>query len=228
MNKTIEYDRVGFPMVWVNCLKGYVHLLPVTKIQFEYFLWDTPASTLDQTWLDRIYKLNERITPKKINNRNYWRAFMSGIAPAEAEKFAAWSGGSDENVQYSLPSDVEWRDAYNEMLLSPSIPPDEFEDNPGRISPRVLLLLRRLYDEVKHETLADQMLFDGGVLEWVQATNSTNGCDYAAHGQTSRSWSYSGNYLIRPFPVRSVPKGPDDNSDRAAIHGFRLLRRSLK
>lgn len=229
MSNNLEFDRAGFPMVWLDSINAHMHLLPVTKIQFEYFLWDAPASNLDQGWLDRMYKLNERVTPKKIGKSNYWRAFMSGLAPMEAERFASWAGGSGEDAQYSLPTDEEWRSAYKEVQLRACI--DQATLNTSkRLSARAQELFRKVADATApHLSLADQMLFDGGVLEWLQSSdNNPSPSGYTAHGQSNRAWDrgFSGNWTIRPFPVKSVPKGPDDNESRWPFCGFRLLRRA--
>lgn len=223
MKEHIEFDRANFPMVWVESLEAYIHLLPVTKIQFEYFLWDSKQANLDQAWLDRIYTMNERITPKRVNKGNYWRAFFTGIAPSEAELFAAWCADSDEDTEYRLPSSEEWRKAYKEMQNQPAIPLDD--PRLGRLAERTKTLLKQLVGSLPEtpETLAEQMLFDGGVLEWVNGEGSYP-TDYVGHGQTNRSWDYSGQVLSRPYQPRTIPKGPTDMEGRASYFGFRLLR----
>jgi len=209
-------------MIWVDCLQGHIHFLPATKIQIEYFLWDATGSSLDQAWLDRLYKLNERVTPKKISRANYWRAFLTGIAPIEVEQYAGWCGdGPDEGAQYSLPTAQQWQDCYKEMQAREPIHWDSATRQ--RLSGRVNTLLDQLANlPAPPKSLADQMFLDGGVLEWV---TSTEDGEYAAHGQTSRSWDFSGNFLSRRFPVKSVPKSPDDHTGRTLYYGFRLLRK---
>ncbi|MBM3881112.1 MAG: hypothetical protein FJ387_15550 [Verrucomicrobia bacterium] len=226
-HNTLELDRANFPMIWVESLQAYLHWIPVTKIQFEYFLWESSFSRLDQEWLDRVYKLNPRVTPKKIGKGNYWRAFLTGVAPVEAEQYATWCGEAADGLQYSLPTAEEWQKAYREMQGRPCHPLEQDQAAWGRLSDRVQTLLTQLrlsLSAPKH--LADQMLFDGGVLEWVStAAHADADSGWGGYGQTNRSFEFTGMYLNRLFPVKSVPKGPDDNAGRAPYNGFRLLRR---
>jgi hypothetical protein len=102
-----EYDRAGFPMLWLEDLGAFVHWLPVTKIQCEHFLCDVTDSSFDAAWYDQLLALNPRVSPKEIDERNYWRAIVTGVQPAEAERFARWCGEG-----YSLPTLSEWCDVY--------------------------------------------------------------------------------------------------------------------
>lgn len=223
----IVFDRANFPMIWVEGLQAHIHWLPVTKIQFEYFLWDATHSSLDQAWVDRVYNLNPRVTPKKIHKGNYWRAFITGVAPVEAEMFAAWCGDSGDHSEYSIPKADEWQTAYKEMQgqACEELNVDTFSRSPDRVK----TLLRKIEASLpQRRHRADQMLFERGVLEWVSTPgNDEMNQNYSAYGQTNLGWegANSGPWLNRLFDVRHVPMSPDDDAGRAAYYGFRLLRR---
>ena len=52
MNDSISilHDRTGFPMVWIEPIEAWMHVLPFTKIQLEYFLVDTNKTHFDHKW----------------------------------------------------------------------------------------------------------------------------------------------------------------------------------
>lgn len=225
MNKPVTYDRARFPMIWVESVQAHLHFLPVTKIQFEYFLWDSASSSLDQAWLDRMYKLNPRVSPRQVDPRNYWRAFMTGVAPIEAEMYAQWCAGPEEEVRYSLPTAADWQKAYKELQErdANTWDPACLEQSPARAQ---TLFSQLLACPARRTKLADLMFFDGGVLEWVDTTGERSfGGEWGGYGQTHRNFVSSGPCLNRLFPVKAVPKSPEDNAGRGAYYGFRLLRR---
>lgn len=226
----VRFDRAYFPMVRVESIDAFLHWIPVTKVQFEYFLWDSISHGLDQAWLERMYKLNPRITPAKIARNNYWRIFMTGIAPFEADRFAGWCGDdTDETGLYGLPTAEEWQRAIKELQSRNCLSSEELihAQAPDRI--KTLLLKLTTAAPQAPRTLADQMFFNGGVLEWVQHQGERVGDPgYVAHGCLNPGWGDNvihTNHLSRPLPVKSVPGSPDDNKGRYAHYGFRLLRR---
>jgi hypothetical protein len=161
-------DPVGFPMLAVE-RDLYVHWLPITKIQFEYFMSDAYDRTFDIRWYEEALKLNARVTPMKIVTSNYWNTFLSGIQPAEAQRFAFWCGDG-----FRLPSVEEWTRAYRVLSSQPILDLDSldaFKDLPSRLRDVILRT-----DEASAEAarrlgyvrrLADQLLMRLGFLEWV-------------------------------------------------------------
>src|SRR5262245_13463491 len=93
-------DRSGAPMIRVASIGAYVHWLPVTKLQFEYFLCDQPGNRFDQKWYDdvlKVHKQNEpsgtgpaRVSPAMVRRDNYYRALLTGIRPTEIAPFISW------------------------------------------------------------------------------------------------------------------------------------------
>src|SRR5437660_843621 len=102
---TLSLDRTGFPILEMPALPFGVLWLPVTKIQFEHFLVDTGA--FDNAWYqDKLNNWNPRISAGNLGVTNYWQAFMTGILPSEAIRYAEWVGqGAD------LPTAKEWKQA---------------------------------------------------------------------------------------------------------------------
>lgn len=112
--KWVVSDPVGFPMVWFEEIGAYVHWIPVTKIQFEYFLCDAPDAYFDAKWYENVLSLNPRVTPRQISTYNYWRALMTAIHPVEAQRFVSWCGDG-----YRLPTETEWTALYRNLRTQP-------------------------------------------------------------------------------------------------------------
>lgn len=225
MDTSIALDRAGFPMIRIEALNAHIHWLPVTKIQFEYFLWSTRQTGLDQAWMDRVYQFNPRETPAKLGGTNYWRAFITGVAPAEAMAYAEWCQASSEEGDYSIPTTEEWQTAWKAMRETETI--ELASKLSGKVTDRTLLLLQNVgKSHPMAKNRADQMLFDQGVIEWVgTAQRAGGGAGWGGHGQTHPSFYSSGKFLERSYPIRSIPSGPSDANGRMPFFGFRLLRR---
>jgi hypothetical protein len=170
MEIKLHKDPVGFPLLEVEP-DFYLHWLPVTKIQFEYFLCDTYDRSFDIKWYEEVLGFNPRVTPAKISPANYWNAFLSAVLPAEAQRFAFWCGDG-----FRLPSAEEWARAYRILSSQPAMDLESsgvLSDVPLRL--RELML--RTEDAVSETArrlgyvrrLADQLLMRLGFLEWVGA-----------------------------------------------------------
>ena len=213
-------DPTGFPMVWVDAIDAYMHWIPATKIQFEYFLCAAPDSYFDATWYDQVLHLNPRVTPKSIRGNNYWKAFLSGIKPSEVQRFARWCGEG-----YTIPSLQDWFTAYQSLK---SLPPEESAiDNMGDLRERVRSLLTQLDSasqvalrNVGYErTLADQMLMRMGVMEWVES----NSQHYQWGGMGETYPKFHGSLFTPDHGQASIPNKPED--DILFYYGFRLIWR---
>lgn len=217
----LRSDATGFPMVWVDSIDAYLHWIPVTKIQVEYFLCAAPDPYFDAKWYDEILYLNPRVSPKNIRSHNYWNAFLSGIMPEEVQRFARWCGEG-----YSIPSLQEWFSAYEILKRLPAQPPTVI-DQMDRLTDRVRLLLTNLDSasrtalaEADYErTLADQMFLRMGVMEWVECRDHRS--RWGGMGETAPR--FHGSLFSPDYGQASNPNNPD--KDRLYYYGFRLLWR---
>lgn len=219
MQLVLDHDQNEFPLLLVEDLGAYLHWLPVTKVQFETFICDTVDPRFDKAWYDRLLALNPRLTARRLEAGNYWRAFMTGVLPEEAQLYATWCGES-----YSLPTITEWRIAYAALRRLPPLATGAFGELPG-LSGRSRSLVEALDHASaaaaaglgRERTLADQMLLRHGVLEWVV---DQGGC-----------WSGIGELLPAFRRVIASPEAPltpplATRAVRSEMFGFRLLRRA--
>src|SRR5581483_6750317 len=111
---SLSLDRTGFPVLEMPTQPFDILWLPVTKVQFEHFLVDTGA--FDNAWYqDKLQNYNPRISAGNLGVTNYWQAFMTGILPGEAIRYAEWVGrGSD------LPTAQEWKRALTTLAGWPA------------------------------------------------------------------------------------------------------------
>ncbi len=218
-----KLDQTTFPMVWVADINAYIHWIPITKIQFEYFLCAEPDNSFDAKWYDEILAINPRVTPKDINPNNYWKAFLTGIRPDEAQRFARWY----RDDYYTVPTLDEWFTAYKALKRIPPQPSDII-NKMGDLRDRTKKLLENiesastiiLKDAGYERTLADQMLMRMGVIEWVECRGNQR-FQWGGMGQTIRSF-YGGF----SNPDDGQPRQPTNPKvDRLYPYGFRLIRR---
>lgn len=215
-------DRAGFPMTWIEPLGAYLHWLPVTKVQFEYFLCDRPSARFDQDWYDALLRLNRRISPRQIDGSNYWHALLTGITPPEAQAFAQWCG-DDGHGHYRLPTAEEWFKAYSALRTEP--PLDLAAIEALELSPRARLIVQKLDAAVASvrgegggRTMADQMLMRHGVMEWVECKEGRS--PFGAYGRPNKQ--LEGRLINLEAGQMSIP---NDLEQRLVAYGFRLLRR---
>lgn len=222
MELNIKLDRAGFPTVFVESIGAYLHWLPVTKIQLEYYLTYTGEATYNDTWYQNVLSLNPRVSPGNINAANYWAAFATGVLPRDGLNYARWC-----REGYALPTADEWFNAYEYLLSVPAS-----EDHIAQVTsaeglkPRVRLLLRNIEDSARQaefqldgaRSLADQMLMRLGVMEFVYRDEQRN--TYGGYGQT-----HSGFFPQMEIPRRGVPQALANARDGAQLkqYGFRLI-----
>ncbi len=216
---TFILDRAGFPMLWVEAIRAYIHWYPLTKIQAEYFLCSTTDSQFDEEWYDNLLYLNPRVTPTEISDNNYWNAFLTGILPHEAQQLAQWA-------QCSIPTLDEWLTAYRTLKQQPELN-DAFAGM-GDLSERTRTLLERVDAASRkvaaHEGLtrthADQLLMRLGVMEWIDCPNSR--VRWGGMGKPAKR--FRGGLFS---PDHGQPHELlDPETDRASYYGLRLIRRT--
>ena len=80
------YDRTGFPLIPMFETGIEAHLLPVTKIQFEYFMKATGRSY--NAGFEEMLRLNPKAAHQKFTWENREQLFMTGVLPDEVTAFA--------------------------------------------------------------------------------------------------------------------------------------------
>lgn len=218
-----ELDPTGFPLIWVDAVGAFMHWLPVTKVQFECFLCAAPDSHFDARWYDAVLELNPRTSAADLRNNNYWQAFLTGISPAEAQRFANWCGGA-----YSVPSLEEWFQAYKALKAEAPLDDPVVVMASLNLKERTRALVARL-DTIgmavtrdvagSERTLADQMLMRLGVMEWVECNNQRS--RWGGMGETHPK--FRGALQTPDHGQPMIPINPETN--RLGYFGLRLLWR---
>jgi hypothetical protein len=221
----LDFDRANFPMVYVEPLNAYMHWLPVTKIQIEYFLSSTNDTSFNDDWYQNVLGFNDRVSPGAVTQANYWMAFITGILPRDARRFAQWAGeGSME-----LPTAQEWFTAY-QYFMEIADDPDHIEQlaTDSHIKPRTVQLIRNLEQAVKQDSfhltggrhLCDQMIMRLGVMEYVYRDDSRN--TYGGYGQTNNRFFGS---IYEPMVDYPEPIANPRDGAQMKHYGFRLIKR---
>jgi hypothetical protein len=218
-NGTVRLDPTGFPLIWVSEIGLYVHSLPVTKMQFEHFLCDATDGHFDSRWYDEILRLNPRVSARRIWSGNYWNAFLSGILPPEAERFAAWCGPG-----YRLLRTSEWHDLYR-ALENQSTATLEESCLHANLAPHHRDLIAQVERAVEDACLqsgdqcrmAERTLMRLGLIEWT-ALEGPNPNLWAGLGEPHPS--FCGNLFLPA--QRDLIQPADAETHRLASFGFRL------
>lgn len=156
----------GLPLLRIPSLKLSLQIIPVTKIQFEYFLCDQPDPDFSESVYNEMLSLNPRISPNQISADNYWKIFLTGIKPQEAQKFASWLGDS-----YQIPTKEEWGKIYNALNKVKDV---EFYTRilsdyhgPERVKNVLIKLKGITQNSSGNYGLTETLLMRNGVMEWV-------------------------------------------------------------
>jgi len=211
-------DPAKFPMLWVDELEAYIHLLPVTKIQYEYYLWDTPNSGLDQPWYDLVTKDNKRISPNAVTKDNYWQLFMTAVLPSEAQQFSQWASSHSGGASYSLPTASQWQTVYRKLKETREGDPFGAALEIEGLAPRCRTILDRLR-QLPAASLAERLLLLGGVMEWVTDGEKR----WGLFGRPFERFASVGHHPDNQKPFS--PTRPEDPQGRHKAFGFRLIRK---
>ena len=200
-------DPSGFPLIAVAESGLEVHLLPVTKVQFERFLAEPNA--FGDTWYEQILPGNPRIPPHGLTTENREGLFLSGVLPGEALAFARWLG-----EDYDLPPVQEWRAAYAALQGAPLYLPPLLSQCPARpVGP----ILEGLVAQLCPSSLLDLSLMRGGLVEWVRQDSGWAGLGSPRPAFQPNLWD--------PLAETVRPIRP---GERVPYFGFRLVRRTTK
>lgn len=215
----IQFDRTGFPLIAVAELGLWVHLFPVTKLQFEE--WLAEPDTPGDHFYDEAQGLSEQVgsgAPSRGNPRIVWRditgapssyvrILMTGLQPRVCLQFAGWLGKA-----YDLPSVDEWRIIQQSWGSRDALcPPSNCPEVAAR-------LWQKLYEAKQPKTLLGQSFMDQGIIEWTweDEARSSVACLGRPHTDVLGNTWKVGERL--PLPV--------DPDGRFWLSGCRLVRRS--
>ena len=218
MTKIPRLDPTGFPMVWIEVIQAYMHWLPVTKIQFEYFLCSVPDSQFDAKWYDDLLQRNPRVSPKNINPKTLPQAFLTAILPTEVQRFVRWLGDG-----YAIPTRTEWFESYKSLRGQSPLAISELTESP-ELMPRTKTLIQKIEmvscgPQSRPNSQRDrvyQMLMRQGVMEWVECPDDR--LKWGGFGEP-----VSGGLVTPDSGNPQFPHNPD--GARLRDYGFRLIWR---
>jgi hypothetical protein len=202
-----SFDRTNFPLVTVPGMAVQVHLLPVTKVQFERFMAEA-NNDLGSSWYNQVLALNPRVSYRRFAaQEDRERLFITGVLPAEARVFAQWMGPG-----FSLPTLEEWRSIYRRLA---EIPISSQRESLCSVIGPARIIIDKLLPHYQGGSLLDLSLMKGGVVEWVQQRND----NWVGVGQPRRGFFSN---LLDPLSTEAEPIGMEE---RLYYFGFRLLCR---
>lgn len=200
----LTFDRTNFPLLALEDLGLEMHLLPVTRQQFEPFVADSGPP--EQARYKKLLALNPAVAPTKFTAAERERLFVTGILPAEAQAFARWLGQG-----FDLPTVAEWR-ASHTVLKHVSLPRHdlaaELADSPAGA------ILAGFTRQMLSHLLLDISLMRGGLVEWVRHERSWVGLGAPRPDFHPNLWDPL-NHEIKPLRP----------GERLPYFGFRLIRR---
>lgn len=162
----IECDATGFPIIQTPT-GGWVHLVPVTKVQFETYLYMAQPENFGAKRYAEATAGNPRVGPGQVTPGNAHGLLMSGLKRTEAEAFAAWLNKKGSRPG-RVPAAEEWYAVYQWLKATTfgSLLP-QVKGAPG-LDPRALAIATALDRVGRLRGLGLNALFvSGGVLEYV-------------------------------------------------------------
>ncbi len=200
----LSFDKTNFPLLAIERVGVEIHLLPVTKWQFEQFLAESKA--VGEAQYQEMLALNPAISPDQFTVDEPEQLLVSGILPAEALAFARWLGEG-----FDLPTLKEWRAIYT-ILRSRPLPKhglsSELVDGPAGD------LLDKFSAHPHILSMLDFSLMRHGLVEWVRQDKKLVGLGAPRPEFYPNLWD--------PLTHEVNLIHPDE---RMACFGFRLVRR---
>ena len=200
----ISFDKTKFPLVVVEDVGVEVHILPVTKVQFEQFMAETGSFSVER--YEAMLGLNPAVGFDSFTPENRERLFVTGILPGEALDFAHWLGEG-----YDLPTVTEWRKLLAALRREP--PPRQHQLTDLIEAPSDTIL-ERLETQLHIRSMLDYTLMRGGLVEWVWQDKRPAGLGVPRPQFHPNLWN--------PLVNVVKPLRPDQ---RIPYFGFRLIRR---
>lgn len=197
-------DQTGYPMIYIPSLRLWIHALPITKIQFEVYL--SNANDFGNSGYREILVQNPRVSFRHFDDNDYEGLFLTGVSVRAVQKYLSWCG-----INYQLPDNRQWKQAYSWLL---SQPVHEHPTNWNAFSQSAQAIWEGLGRIHRPQNLAEQMLMQGGILEWVIDRDKLP----AGYGGMGRPHSSFWNVLRHPA---DAPVHPIED---IRPFGFRLIR----
>jgi hypothetical protein len=200
----ITTDRTNFPLVVVEDAAVEVHLLPITKVQFNGFV-SAPAVMTKERYQEML-AANPSTTPEEFTGKNREQLFITGIRPEEAIAFARWLG-----EDFDLPTVKEWR---NIMAALRREPPPRRNSLLDVVEGPARAILEKLEAQLHIRSMLDYSLMRGGLVEWVRHDEALVGLGVPRPEFHPNLWE----------PLVDEIK-PIDIDERVPYFGCRLVRR---
>lgn len=207
----IIFDRTKFPLVEIEPLGSYLHVLPITKIQFERFISDIHVAK-DSAFYGKMLELNPRLSPTQFSLDVAWQIFATGILPEEMLKFKDWLGQN-----YRIIDQDEWKQAANwlETIQVGELYGEVI--NHQSLNPFAKILLQKIYEQTQSQKALDLCMFIGCIMEWVRVKNSEISTPFALVGKANPKLV---NILNKQETTSLI--NPIDYNKRISYVGFRL------
>lgn len=195
-------DPFGFPMFKTGGMDFYMHLWPVSKVQFERFIYETNTPGYSDGWYDSVLSLNPRITARKINRDNYEGAFITGITPPDAAAFSRRIGDD-----FEIPEGSRWREAFGELesLAEKGL------NLPAGLNEQAKIMAEKLARISTN--ILDFTLMKNGLVEWVMSGGRYLGLGSPRASFHENVYDPMMDYW-KPFNINSP----------MSFFGFRLIR----
>lgn len=203
MQLCYEYDKTGFPLILLDNFS--IHLMPVTRVQFEIFINETDS-------FPELWQLNPPISYGELDANNYERLFVTGATPEEALAFAKWLGDD-----FDLPTLDEWRKVYGQLQSTFIELPEPTGEPAKAFCNQLYACLPRVHylrdSSFKHLGLELSLMRDG-LVEWVSCGNEYIGVGAPRNRFHPNTWK----------PLQDEIR-PIHTGQRIHFFGFRLMRR---
>ncbi|MCO5187075.1 MAG: hypothetical protein M9928_11040 [Anaerolineae bacterium] len=202
-------SNTNFPLLKIDGLDFDVMWLPFTRVQLEHFLCDVNDMRFDAHWYTNVVaKDNPRVSPHNISAKNIASALATNLLLWEARRIRDWFGHEGGFI-LDLPTTSEWRELNQ---ITTKIPAQPLDNLPSEVDPRAQVIIQRLQDSLSPSKLADQMLLNANIHEYVYLNNARQSCCYTARNK---------NDFIK-FRAEV-----DQSGERKTNLTFRLVRRKL-
>ncbi|BCM94142.1 hypothetical protein IAD21_06045 [Abditibacteriota bacterium] len=156
----LSCDCVGFPVLEIESIGLAVHLLPVSKIQFERLCTLLPASGgfWNNSWYQEVLQINPRVSWRHFthNDRRLW---LTGILPEEAEALASKFGEG-----FRLPIANQWL-LFDQECLETPFDSSLLDECPMHMAARCMI--DSLITSISPRTWGDLAMLKNGIAEWV-------------------------------------------------------------